>query len=231
MENSSERAQTYTDQCSPACLHPLFGVSCPRAFSRASGAVHTSTTQLRRHGHVNLQPQGMVGSGDGWQEMANSCSASYPWREAFHVILRGASVGYRLHCSQQWHHWHTSHSFSSLPAFYLPLLPWLLLPRNTFPIDSQGLTHPWLCIQQTPHQDSLWKQFSWTHRGKEAEFPTWASAERRGPPGCGEERMPESNKDSKQGSWGAPTFLWKGWQEIWVDLMYISSDWPTLTNF
>ena len=63
MENSSEQAQTYTDQCSPACLHPLFGVSCPRAFSRASGAVHTSTTWLRRHGHVNLQPQGIVGGG------------------------------------------------------------------------------------------------------------------------------------------------------------------------
>lgn len=101
VENSSERAQTYPDQCSPACLHPLLGVSCPRAFSCASEAIHTSTTRLRRNGHVNLQPRGVVGVGGGWQEIANSCSASCPWREVFHVVLRGASVRYRLHCSQQ----------------------------------------------------------------------------------------------------------------------------------
>lgn len=40
---------------------------------------------------------------------------------------------------------------------YTTSLPLLFLPGNTFPIDSQGLTHPRLCFQQIPNQDALWK--------------------------------------------------------------------------
>ena len=88
------------------------------------------------------------GWGGGWQEMANSCSASCPWREAFHLVLKGAPVRCRLHCSQQGCQQHPSHSLCPPPALFLLLLPWLLLPRNTFPIDSQGFTHPWLCFNR-----------------------------------------------------------------------------------
>lgn len=139
----------------PVCMYSFLWPSYPRAFSCTSGVIHWNSVQSWKcvvciKCAWPCQPSAIRGR-------RGQRAAQLPAPGERHLgawfsggLLRDAALTAN-----------NSNTSGTPPTAFPPSVPYttspplLFLPGNTFPIDSQGLTHPWLCFQQIPNQDAL----------------------------------------------------------------------------